>query len=149
MNLWVITRSNSRASHVPGTLEAPGILCHAPPAQPAPQSALTGAQIQLRLQFSQDWHATGIPWQELWTVVQWQDEWGYWRDVAGWQGTLDQVQDGEGKKTWWLDEGLLGKEPFRWRVYRSQAGTLLATSDPFDLPTSTGATATIKMSLGP
>jgi len=118
-----------------------------PPAQPAPQSAPAGAQIQLRAQFSQDWPATGIPWQELWTVVQWQDEWGYWRDVAGWQGTLDEVQDGEGKKTWWLDQGLLGKGPFRWVIYRSQGATLFATSDPFDLPVRTGATATIEMAL--
>jgi len=79
--------------------------------------------------------------------VQWQDDKGYWHDVAGWQSTLDEVQDGEGKKTWWLDEGLLGKGPFRWAVYRSQDGWLLATSGPFDLPARTGATATIEMSL--
>jgi hypothetical protein len=41
----------------------------APPAQPAPQSAPAGAWVQLRAQFSQNWPATGIPWQELWTVV--------------------------------------------------------------------------------
>ncbi len=81
-----------------------------PPAQPAPQPAPAGAQIQLRAQFSQDWPATGIPWQELWTVVQWQDEWGYWHDVAGWQGTLDEVQDCEGKKTWWVVEDDLGRQ---------------------------------------
>ena len=119
----------------------------APPAQPAPQSAPAGARIQLRAQFSPDWPDTGIPWQELWTVVQWQDEWGYWHDVEGWQGTLDEVQDGEGTKTWWLDQGLLGKGPFRWRVYRSQGATLFATSGPFNLPARTGATATIEMSL--
>ena len=118
-----------------------------PPAQPAPQSAPAGAQIQLRAQFSQDWPATGIPWQELWTVVQWQDEWGYWHDVEGWQGTLDEVQDCAGTKTWWLDQGLLGKGPFRWAIYRSQGTTLSAASDPFNLPARTGETATIEISL--
>ncbi len=59
------------------------------------------------------------------------------------------AEDGEGKKTWWLDQGLLGKGPFRWVVYRSQGATLLAASGPFDLPARTGATATIEMSLGP
>ncbi len=120
-----------------------------PPAQPAPQSALAGAQIQLRAQFSQDWPAAGIPWQELWTVVQWQDEWGYWHNVEGWQSTLDEVQDCVGTKTWWLDQGLLGKGPFRWRVYRSQGATLLATSSTFNLPARTGETTTIELALGP
>jgi hypothetical protein len=42
---------------------------------------------------------------------------------------------------------LLGKGPFRWRVYRRQAGALLTTSGPFDLPARTGETTTIEMSL--
>ncbi len=115
-----------------------------PPAQPAPQSALAGAQIQLRAQFSQDWPATGIPWQELWTVVQWQDEWGYWHDVAGWQGTLDEAQDGVGTKTWWVAKEGFSTGPFRWVVYESAGGAVVATSESFYLPDTVGEMVTVE-----
>ena len=86
-------------------------------------------------------------WQSLWTVVQWQDHRGAWHDVDGWQGTLDQVVDGEGKKTWWLSKGLLNKGPFRWVVQRTQGGTWLATSERFYLPDAGGRTRRVELSL--
>ena len=74
---------------------------------------------------------------------------GYWRDVAGWQGTLDSVEDGAGTKTWWVAKNDLGRGPFRWRVYRSQTGWLLITSEQFYLPGLNGGAVTVEVSLGP
>ena len=114
-----------------------------PTPQPAPPPA-TGARLELRVEFPE---TISYPWQDLWTVVQWQDEWGYWRTVEGWQGSLDSVAEGVGVKHWWVAKGDLGGGPFRWRVYRSQGGRLLAKSAEFDLPARTGETTTIEMSL--
>ena len=74
--------------------------------------------------------------------------------MQGWQGTLDRVEaeDGSdvvGYKTWWVGEDDLGKGPFRWLVYQSEGGRLLATSEPFDLPGSGGATVVVEVSLAP
>ncbi len=117
-----------------------------PPDEPAsaPKPAPEGGQINLQVQFPE---AISYQWQERWTLVQWQDEWGYWRTVEGWQGSLDGVAEGAGTKTWWVDKTALGGAPFRWRVYRSQGGWLLTTSAEFDLPVCTGETTTIEVSL--
>jgi len=101
------------------------------------------------VQFSQAWPWATVPWQDLWTLVQWQDDKGAWYDVEGWQGTLDEVQDGAGRKTWWVAKSDKGKGPFRWRVYRGQGGWLLATSEPFYLPGLNGGTVTVEVSLEP
>jgi hypothetical protein len=94
--------------------------------------------------------ALSYSWQELWTVVQWQDPYTeVWHDVEGWQGTLDGVTDGLGKKTWWVASRDLDTGPFRWRVYRSEGGTLLATSEPFNLPGAVGAAVTVEVALTP
>jgi len=95
--------------------------------------------IELQVHFPSTWPWNEVHWQELWTVAQWQDNEGRWRDVEGWRGTLDRVVVDEeeqvvGRKTWWVAESDLGRGPFRWRVYRSQGGRLLATSDEFTLP---------------
>ena len=125
-----------------------------PTIQPGPSSgqASSGGSIELRVRFPSTWQWDKSHWQDLWTVVQWQDEWGYWRNVEGWQGTLDDVADGEGgavvgKKAWWVAEWDLGKGPFRWRVY--QGWRLLAQSGTFDLPDSNGATVMVGVSLAP
>ena len=117
-----------------------------PPDEPASASkpAPEGGQINLRVQFPE---AISYQWQELWTVVQWQDEWGYWRTVEGWQGTLDSVAEGAGAKTWWVAEEDLGGGPFRWRVYRSAGGWLLVQSDEFYLPGAVGEIVTVDVSL--
>ena len=129
------------------------------PPPPTPVAAaparFTGGFIELHAQFPQAWQWNRSHWQELWTVVQWQDgKGGAWRDVEGWQGSLDEIVIDEGgtvvgHKTWWVAKDDLGRGPFRWLVYRSQGATLFATSGPFDLPARTGETATIEMSLGP
>ncbi len=80
----------------------------------------------------------------LWTVVQWQDARGQWHDVDGWQGTLDGSL-----QIWWVAPRDLGKGPFRWQVYRSYGGSLLATSQSFSLPRRTCATVRIDVGVKP
>ena len=87
------------------------------------------------------------PWRDLWTVVQWKDEKGVWRDVEGWRGTLDQVADGVGTKTWWVGEKHLGAGPFRWKIYRYKGGWLVATSGEFNLPAAVNRATTVEVSL--
>jgi len=95
-------------------------------------SGASGASIQLCLHFPDE--GLSFSWQALWTTVQWQDAQGQWHDVEGWQGTLDEVQNGVGKKVWWVAEKDLGAGPFRWTVYRREGGEQLAESEPFYLP---------------
>ena len=97
-----------------------------------------GGRIELRVKFLDTWSETGMHWQDLWTIVQWQDERGRWHKVEGWQGTLDEVQDAVGKKIWWVAEADLGKGPFRWMVHRSQGGGVLVISEAFYLPANVG-----------
>jgi hypothetical protein len=85
----------------------------------------------------------GAP-NDAWAVVQWQDSAGGWNDVEGWQGTLDS-----GGKRWWVSQADFNKGPFRWAVYRHQRGALLATSDPFYLPSSADQLARSEMTLTP
>ena len=49
-----------------------------------PVKSPDGGLIELQAQFAETWSNAGIHWQELWTVVQWQDEWDNWQDVEGW-----------------------------------------------------------------
>jgi hypothetical protein len=112
----------------------------------------TGSLIELHVRFPQAWPWDRMHWQELWTVVQWQDDQGLWRNVEGWQGTLDSVATGEdggivGYKKWWVAHGDSGKGPFRWVVSKSQGGAPLSTSASFSLPESAGKTVLIEVSL--
>ena len=123
------------------------------PSQAAP-ARFTGGFIELRAQFPQAWQWKRSHWQELWTVVQWQDDKGAWRNVEGWQGSLDEVVTDEGgtvvgHKTWWVAKDDLGRGPFRWRVYRSKGGWLLATSQTFELPSQRRATTSVEVTLAP
>jgi hypothetical protein len=131
-----------------------------PPRPPTPtftvvaptRSAPDSGSIELRVRFPAALPGRESPWQELWTVVQWQDpHTGTWRDVESWQGTLDGVR-GEGgavvgHKTWWVAQRDLGTGPFRWLVYRSQGGPLSVTSEPFDLPAGGGETVGVEVIL--
>jgi hypothetical protein len=133
----------------------PALLPPLPPMPPTSgrRSRPEGCFIELHVQFPPAWPWAKVHWQELWTTVQWQDARREWHAVEGWQGTLDGVRfgDGEapiGEKTWWAAEDDLGAGPFRWAVYRATGGRLLAASEPFYLPGSTGATATVDVSLG-
>ena len=115
-------------------------------------STFTGGFIELSARFPQAWPWGRAHWEDLWTVVQWQDEKGTWRDVEGWQGSLDEIvtrADGTivGHKTWWVARGDLGKGPFRWRIYRYRGGWLLATSSTFDMPSRKHATTPVEIAL--
>ncbi len=107
----------------------------------------------LTVEFSEDWSTMGIHWQELCTVVQWQDRWGYWHDVDGWQGTLDKVylDDGQvmGTKTWWVADTLFSEGPFRWLVNVDNGGKMMVSSDPFNMPDDGSQTMTLSVSLEP
>ncbi|MBN1979815.1 MAG: hypothetical protein JW918_20670 [Anaerolineae bacterium] len=109
-----------------------------PSAEDPGQGASGGGAIALHARFGPAWPWDEAHWQNVWTVVQWQDERSAWHDVEGWQGTLDDVAiaDGAvtGHKTWWVGAEDLGKGPFRWVVYRGEGGAPLATSEPFGLP---------------
>lgn len=111
------------------------------PAAPLPRD---GATIWLRVQGSAD----DPRWQNLWAVVQWQDALGGWHDVEGWRGTLDEIVAGEGRKVWWLPADLFGAGPFRWLVYAQPEGALLATSEAFHLPDSTGRVEIVTVIIG-
>jgi len=118
----------------PAPTWTPGSPAPKPPLGPAKASRPAGGRIVLQVQFPDTWSSMGIAWQQLWTVVQWQDEKGAWHDVDGWQGGLDAVTEDVGEKSWWLPGSLFGKGPFRWLVLASRGGQLLAVSEPFDLP---------------
>ncbi|MEM7347426.1 MAG: hypothetical protein AAF485_24570, partial [Chloroflexota bacterium] len=64
-----------------------------------------------------------------WTKVQWQNVNNDWEDVTGWQGTLTQ-----GSRRWWVDAKDFGTGPFRWVITDGKGGTVIATSDSFNLP---------------
>jgi len=85
-----------------------------------PQNSLQGGYIVLSL--------SAVEAGEVWTMVQWQDGWGDWHTVDGWQGTLDA----DGMKTWFVGPEHLGSGPFRWLVL--QEDELAGMSDPFFLP---------------
>ena len=114
-----------------------------------PAAAPKGAAIVLELTFGEGWHNQGMVWQELWTVVEWQDAGGAWHAVEGWQGSIGKVDGNTGWTTWRLEKNLFGQGPFRWVVYAHQDGPVLAHSQPFDLPGQTGKTVTVAVSLVP
>jgi hypothetical protein len=70
-----------------------------------------------------------------WSDVQWQDSLGVWHPVESWQGQFDQVMNGVGTKTWWVDQYTFGPTPFRWVLFDGTGKTVLVTSEPFNLPT--------------
>ncbi len=101
---------------------------------PAPSPGRTLIVLVLTLPVGQ----SPADWQALWAGVQWQDAFGAWHDVTGWQGALDEAFRGIGKKTWAVADGHLGSGPYRWLVYARPAGEVVAASAPFYLPSATG-----------
>jgi hypothetical protein len=81
----------------------------------------------------------------LWTKVQWQDSWGGWHDVEGWQGTLDTVD----QKVWWVAPKDFGTGPYRWAIYAGRSGPSLGASDPFYLPDATEQRVRVRVSVSP
>ncbi len=82
-----------------------------------------------------------------WTVVQWQDAQKNWNTVTGWQGIFDAITSGVGSKLWWVATTDFGKGPFRWTIYDSKGGKMLAASETFSLPAQsrTKTVVTIQM----
>jgi len=142
-----------------------------PATETTPQQAMSGGVIQLEVSFAPEWPWEQVHWQTLWTIVQWQDHKRHWQDVKGWQGTLDELVNAhetsspshriplkqpsnsdrvvslrspQGYKSWWVAPGDLGRGPFRWAIYKSEGGTLLHTSEPFNLPATSGERLTIE-----
>jgi len=105
------------------------------PVPPAPPSPPRGGFITLRVLSA---HA------EMWTMVQWQNEWDNWYDVTGWQGTFDEITYGVGTKTWWVAKEDFGTGPFRWVVHESVGEAVVATSETFYLPDIVGETVTVE-----
>jgi hypothetical protein len=118
-------------------------------ATPAPARRVEGGTIELQVRFARDWPWDEVGWQGLWTVVQWQDRLGGWRDVTGWQGNLDRVASGAdgvvGYKVWWVAGPDLGHGPFRWAVYRDKGRGEGLFSRPFDLPGAAGGAVTAEV----
>jgi len=152
VSVWLSSLMGAAAAPPPPLPPIPTVtLTPAPkPTSPPP----TGSFIELHVQFPRTWPWDEAHWQELWTVVQWQDDEGLWRNVEGWQGTLDDVAAGEGGgvvgyKTWWVARADSGKGPFRWVIYKSRGGAALATSESFYLPDAAGETVKVEVSLSP
>jgi hypothetical protein len=82
-------------------------------------------------------------WPGLWTRLQWQDAFGAWHDIEGWQGSFNPDQ----RVLWYVGAEQLGEGPFRWLVYESQEGDLLAVSQSFDLPSRGGEVLHVEVSL--
>ena len=120
-----------------------------PTLQPITEEEPGGAYIELWAEFPSNWPWHKRHWQDLWTIVQWQNEAG-WHNVIEWQGTLDRITIDKadcsnplcterddlvtGYKRWWVSDDDLGDRPFRWQVYDRRGGRLLVTSEIFDLP---------------
>ncbi len=101
-------------------------------------------RITLSLDLTSGALGKGIDPQALWTVVQWQDALGEWHDVEGWTGPLDTIDATHGEKSWGVVRRNLGESPFRWLVYAKQGGTLVAASETFALPSSSGRTLNVQ-----
>jgi len=112
------------------------------------------AQFALWVSFTPEWPGLGLQWQELWTVVEWQDPLGDWYEVESddgtmaWQGTLDYI-DKEGKawKVWWVDPPDYGKGPFRWVIYDRQGGNVMVVTHNFYLPSGANKRVIVETSV--
>lgn len=98
-----------------------------------------GGWIQLQVQGTTD--------PSQWLDVQWQDSLGVWHTVESWHGQFDQVMNGVGTKTWWVDQYTFGPTPFRWVVLDGTGKTVLVTSQPFNLPTQNQQWVVVTVSL--
>jgi hypothetical protein len=112
-----------------------------------------GSRLQLEAQFSNSWPWDTMQWQDVWTMIQWQDDDGEWFDVEGWRGNLDTIGQGEngwvGSKEWWAAKDILGSGPYRWQVYDHPGGELLSTSEPFHLSDTSGGVIIVPVEVAP
>lgn len=65
----------------------------------------------------------------VWTAVQWQDAFGDWHTVEGWQSHLRDEFIG-----WWVAPEDFNSGPFRWVLYDEEGGSMINTSESFMLP---------------
>jgi hypothetical protein len=91
----------------------------APTSEPQPEGETAVGQIILTVD---------NPSTELWTEVEWLDEHGEWKQVAGWQDKFNEY----GFVSWTVAASDFNKGPFRWLVY-------LCTCLPFSLLTTSSA----------
>ena len=101
---------------------------------PSAQFPAVTASIELQVRFGSKWYWGAVTWQDLRTVVQWQDSLGAWHAVDGWRGALDEFTGGEGRKVWWVAGKDFGSGPFRWAVTAGQSDQPIAVSNSFNLP---------------
>ncbi|MGB1250731.1 MAG: hypothetical protein ACPG8W_08985 [Candidatus Promineifilaceae bacterium] len=84
----------------------------------------------------------------LWTQVQWLAGDGTWVTAEGWQGTLalDATQSSLlGVQHWAVGDTLYGQTNFRWQLLDMEGGTVIATSETFDLPGGEGQVVSVNM----
>ena len=91
-----------------------------------------GAWIELRMACQPS--CAVLPWQEMWTVVQWQDGLGRWHDVEGWQGKMEVIGGDQATRSWWVDHKDFGAGPFRWLICQENCHNPLGASASFYLP---------------
>jgi hypothetical protein len=124
--------------YIQGTVAGGGLPPRPQPTPtPAPSSGTRGAYIELHLSGA----ATGS--EGVWTAVEWQDEFGDWHVVTGWQGTTEL----DGTQLWWVAPEDFNTGPFRWVIYAANGGAQLGTSDSFDLPSHAGEIVIVEVDL--
>ena len=126
-------------THADGLPLPPRPVLEAPPPPGPGESKPVGGWIQLQAQGAAD--AT------QWSDVEWQDGVGEWHKVESWTGQYDQVRNGVGIKTWWVDRYTFGPTPFRWAISDSTGKNVLVTSATFNLPTQNQQTVIVMVSL--
>lgn len=117
------------------------------PEPTAPSPPTVGGGIELRIYSTQSLDGENVQ-----TLVQWQDGLGGWHDVDTWRGALDEIYADGGRKTWFVSEQHFDTGPFRWVIYQdleTSGQETLATSDPFDMPSSNGALARTVVTISP
>jgi hypothetical protein len=91
-------------------------------------------------------YAPGAP-EGAVATVQWQDQAGAWRNVAGWQAPLEIADDASTTfQQWAVYPQDYGRGPFRWTVTSQPGNVVWATSTPFFLPDGDGAALAVSVS---
>jgi hypothetical protein len=129
--LWLPAFAQAAPSALP---PRPPIPTPTPTSLPPAQSPTVMASIELHVRFGSKWSWETMTWQDLRTVVQWQDRLGNWHAVDGWRGALDEFINDEGCKVWWVAEDDFGSGPFRWAVTDGKSDKPIAASNSFNLP---------------
>jgi len=124
MNIWKLAPVKIWAARGIGALALASSMVVAQPAW-ADDSATISAVVP------------GAP-ETAWIAVQWQNADSTWSTVEGWQGDLDTTASGIPYKQWTVASEDYGKSAFRWVVYVEEGGSVWATSELFNLPTSSG-----------